>query len=250
VDELVSLAILASIVMGEFLSAAVISFVMVIGSLIEEATAATARKQIQSLVEMTPKEATVIDKSGNIRKPVSEIFPGDILLIRPGELIPVDAIITKGVASVDESTITGEAIPIEKTIGNEVYSGTLNQNGVLEVKATRVGNDSTLGKVISLITEAENHHPKSVALIDRYAQWFTPAILFCAAMTWFLTGEIQRAITVLIVGCPCALILAAPTAVVAAISRASRHGILIKGGQFIENSECPSFFWFCRKPSY
>jgi Zn2+/Cd2+-exporting ATPase len=236
VDELVSLAILASIMMGEFLSAAVISFVMVVGSLIEEATAATARKQIQSLVEMTPKEATVVSKDGNIRKLVSEIFTDDILLIRPGELIPVDAIITKGVASVDESTITGEATPIEKTIGDEVYSGTLNQNGVLEVKATRVGKDSTLGKVISLITEAENHHPKSVALIDRYAQWFTPTILFCAAMTWFLTGEIQRAITVLIVGCPCALILAAPTAVVAAISKAARNGVLIKGGQYIENA--------------
>jgi Zn2+/Cd2+-exporting ATPase len=236
VDELVSLAILASIVMGEFLSAAVISFVMVLGSLIEEATAATARKQIQSLVEMRPKEATVVAKGSNIRKPVSEIFPGDILLIRPGELIPVDGIITKGVASVDESTITGEAIPIEKTNGDEVYSGTLNQNGVLEVEATRVGKDSTLGKVISLIIEAENHHPKSIALIDRYAQWFTPTILFCAALTWFLTGEIQRAITVLIVGCPCALILAAPTALVAAISKAARHGVLIKGGQFIENA--------------
>jgi Zn2+/Cd2+-exporting ATPase len=235
VDELVSLAILASLVMGEFLSAAVISFVMVLGSLIEEATAATARRQIQSLVEMTPTEATVIDNGKSIRKPVSDIFPEDILLIRPGELIPVDAVITKGIASVDESSITGEPIPIEKTIGDEVYSGTLNQNGVIHIKATRVGKDSTLGKVITLITEAENHHPESVALIDRYAQWFTPTILFCSVITWFLTGEIQRAITVLIVGCPCALILAAPTAVVAAISKAARRGVLIKGGRFIEN---------------
>lgn len=235
VDELVSLAILASLAMGEFLSAAVISFVMVLGSLIEEATAATARRQIQSLVEMTPKEATVIDNGKSIRKPVSEIFPDNILLIRPGELIPVDAVITSGIASVDESSITGEPIPIEKTIGDEVYSGTLNQNGVIHIKATRVGKESTLGKVITLITEAEKHHPESIALIDRYAQWFTPTILFCSVITWFLTGEIHRAITVLIVGCPCALILAAPTAVVAAISKAARRGVLIKGGRFIEN---------------
>jgi Zn2+/Cd2+-exporting ATPase len=235
VDELVSLAILASVAMGEFLSAAVISFVMVLGTLIEEATAATARKQIQSLVEMTPKEATIIDNGKNLRKPVSEIFPNDILLIRPGELIPVDAVITNGITSVDESSITGEPIPIEKTIGNEVYSGTLNQNGVIHIKVTRVGKESTLGKVITLITEAEKHHPESIALIDRYAQWFTPTILFCSVITWFLTGEIQRAITVLIVGCPCALILAAPTAVVAAISKAARRGVLIKGGRFIEN---------------
>jgi Zn2+/Cd2+-exporting ATPase len=235
VDELVSLAIPASVAMGEFLSAAVISFVMVLGTLIEEATAATARKQIQSLVEMTPKEATIIDNGKNLRKPVSEIFPNDILLIRPGELIPVDAVITNGITSVDESSITGEPIPIEKTIGNEVYSGTLNQNGVIHIKVTRVGKESTLGKVITLITEAEKHHPESIALIDRYAQWFTPTILFCSVITWFLTGEIQRAITVLIVGCPCALILAAPTAVVAAISKAARRGVLIKGGRFIEN---------------
>jgi Zn2+/Cd2+-exporting ATPase len=235
VDELVSLAILASVAMGEFLSAAVISFVMVLGTLIEEATAATARKQIQSLVEMTPKEATIIDNGKNLRKPVSEIFPNDILLIRPGELIPVDAVITNGITSVDESSITGEPIPIEKTIGNEVYSGTLNQNGVIHIKVTRVGKESTLGKVITLITEAEKHHPESIALIDRYAQWFTPTILFCSVITWFLTGEIQRAITVLIVGCPCALILSAPTAVVAAISKAARRGVLIKGGRFIEN---------------
>jgi Cd2+/Zn2+-exporting ATPase len=235
VDELVSLAILASLAMGEFLSAAVISFVMVLGSLIEEATASSARRQIQSLVAMTPKEATVVKNGKTIRKPVSEIFPEDILLIRAGELIPVDAIITSGIASVDESSITGEPIPIEKTIGDEVYSGTLNQNGVIHIKASRVGKDSTLGKVITLITEAEKHHPESIALIDRYAQWFTPTILFCSVITWFLTGEIQRAITVLIVGCPCALILAAPTAVVAAISRAARRGVLIKGGRFIEN---------------
>ena len=235
VDELVSLAILASLLMGEFLSAAVISFVMVLGSLIEEATASSARRQIQSLVEMTPKEATVVDQGKTYRKPVSEIFPDDILLIRPGELIPVDAVITNGTASVDESSITGEPIPIEKTTGDEVYSGTLNQNGVIHIKATRVGKDSTLGKVITLITEAEQHHPESIALIDRYAQWFTPTILFCSAITWFLTGEIHRAITVLIVGCPCALILAAPTAVVAAISKAARRGVLVKGGRYIEN---------------
>ena len=152
---------------------------------------------------------------------------GDRLRVRPGERIPVDAVVVKGMAAVDESSITGEPVPVEKATGDAVYSGTLNQNGVLEIRTTRIGEDSTLGRVIRLVSEAEAHHPRSVAIIDRYARWFTPAILLCATGAWALTGDLNRAVTVLIVGCPCALILAAPTAIVATISRAAREGILI-----------------------
>ena len=236
VDELVSLAIVASLIAGEYLSAAVVSFVMVLGALIEEATGESARRAIRSLIKISPRDATVVGEGEERLKPVSEIKVGDILLVKPGERIPVDAVIVEGTAAVDESSITGEPIPREKTVDDAVYAGTLNQNGVIKVKATRVGEDTTLGKVIQLVTEAEAHHPESVALIDRYARWFTPAILLCAAITWGITQELSRAVTVLIVGCPCALILAAPTAIVATISRAAKSGILIKGGRYIENA--------------
>ncbi|MFP4307588.1 MAG: heavy metal translocating P-type ATPase [Desulfococcaceae bacterium] len=236
VDELVSLAIIASLVAGEFLGAAVVSFVMVLGALVEEAAGESARRTIRSLIALSPEEAIVAGDAGDERRPVEQVREGDRLRVRPGDRIPVDAEVTEGVSSVDESTITGEAIPVQKSAGDPVFAGTLNQNGLLTVKATRVGADSTLGRVIRLVTEAETHKPASVALIDRYAKWFTPAILLCAAIAWAATGELSRAVTVLIVGCPCALILAAPTATVAAIGRAARAGILVKGGPFLERA--------------
>jgi Cd2+/Zn2+-exporting ATPase len=167
---------------------------------------------------------------------VGEVRIGDRLLLKPGERIPVDGIIDKGVTSVDESSMTGEPIPREKRSGDVIYAGTLNLNGVIEIEATKVGEDTTLGRVIKLVSEAEAHKPQAVKLIDRYAQWFTPTILAAAGLTWWITGEVSRAITVLIVGCPCALILAAPTAIVASIGRAAKSGILIKGGIFLEET--------------
>jgi Cd2+/Zn2+-exporting ATPase len=168
--------------------------------------------------------------------PVAEVRVGDLLLVKPGERVPVDGVVMKGITSVDESSMTGEPIPREKGVGDEIYAGTLNQNGVVEVETTKIGEDSTLGKVIKLVSEAEAHKPQAVKLIDRYARWFTPTILVAAGVTWWITGEAGRAITVLIVGCPCALILAAPTAIVASIGRAAKSGILVKGGLFLEET--------------
>ena len=236
VDELVSLAIIACLVRGEFLEAAFVSFVMMMGSLIEEAASNSARKSIQSLVSITPQTATVLVNGRAITKPIAKVKVGEILLVKPGERIPVDAVVRKGSSAVDESSITGEPIPREKTMGDKVYAGTLNQNGVVEIETTKVGENTTLGKVIKLVSEAEAHRPQAVRLVDRYARWFTPVVLSCAGLAWLATGDVDRAITVLIVGCPCALVLAAPTATVATIGRAARAGILIKKGQFIEES--------------
>jgi Cd2+/Zn2+-exporting ATPase len=234
VDELVSIAIVASLLQGEFLTAAVVSFVMVFGALIEQATSNSARKAVEMLMGVAPDKATVLRNGLAVEVPIREVRVQDHVLIKPGERVPVDGEIAKGMTSVDESSMTGEPIPVERTIGDEVFAGTLNQNGVIEVVATKVGEDTTLGKVIRLVSEAESQRPHAVRAIDRYATWFTPAILTCAGLAWLLTGQLDRAITVLIVGCPCALILAAPTAVVATIGRAARAGILVKGGVFLE----------------
>ena len=234
VDELVSIAIVASLIQGEFLTAAVVSFVMVFGALIEEATSNSARKAVELLVGIAPDTATVFRNGEAATVPVQDVQIHDRVLVRPGERIPIDGKIVKGMTSVDESSMTGEPIPAEKAMGDEAFAGTLNQNGVIEIDAIKVGEDTTLGKVIKLVSEAEAQRPQAIRTIDRYAKWFTPCILAAAAVAWGWTGEISRAITVLIVGCPCALILAAPTAVVATIGRAARSGILVKGGVFLE----------------
>jgi Cd2+/Zn2+-exporting ATPase len=234
VDELVSLAIVASLISGEFLAAAVVSFVMVAGALIEEATSDSARKAIESLVNLSPEMAIKIVNGETVEVSITDVGVGDMLLVKPGERVPVDAKLVKGQTSIDESAMTGEPIPIEKTEGNAVFAGTLNQNGVIEIETTKVGDDTTFGKIVKLVTEAELHKPESVRLIDRYAQYFTPIILAAAGIAWGISGEVSRGITVLIVGCPCALILAAPTAIVAAVGRSAKSGILIKGGQFLE----------------
>lgn len=236
VDELVSLAIVACLLKGEFLAAAVVSFVMVAGALVEEATSDSARKAVRALMETVPECASVVVAGRVETVPVDRIRAGDILLIKPGERVPADGIVRKGMTAVDESSMTGESIPVERAIGDPVVAGTLNLNGVVEIEATRVGEETTLSKVARLVAEAENDKPKATRLADRYARWFTPAILACSAIAWLLTRDADRAITVLVVGCPCALVLAVPTAIVAAIGRAARSGILVKGGGYLEEA--------------
>jgi Cd2+/Zn2+-exporting ATPase len=235
VDELLSLAIIACLLSGEYLTAAVVSSIMVLGALIEEATAESARKSIQALIKVSPKKAVIVMGDETKTVAVEEVRVGDILLIKPGEQVPVDGAVTEGCSSLDESAITGEAMPVEKNVGDPVYAGTFNHNGLLRMTAERVGANTTLGQVIRLVSEAEAHKPKTIAFIDRFAKYFTPLILGCALVAWLITGEFSRAVAVLIVGCPCALILAVPTATVAAIGRAARAGVLVKSGQHIEN---------------
>jgi Cd2+/Zn2+-exporting ATPase len=235
VDELLALAIIACLLNGEFLTAAVVSSIMVLGALIEEATAESARKSIQALIKISPKHAIVLINGEAKIVLVEDVRVGDILIVKPGEQVPVDGVVIEGNSSLDESAITGEAIPLEKKAGDSVYAGTLNHNGLLRIYAERVGENTTLGQVIRLVSEAEAHKPKTTAFIDRFAKYFTPLILGCALIAWFISGDFSRAVAVLIVGCPCALILAVPTATVAAIGRAARAGILVKGGQHIEN---------------
>jgi Zn2+/Cd2+-exporting ATPase len=234
VDELVALAITASLIQGELLTAAIVGFIMSMGSLLEEAISESARRSIQSLARMTPQEATLLGPDGPKTVPVKDILPGQRLLVRPGERIPVDGIIISGTTAVDESTITGESIPRERGAGDSVLASTLSYNGVIEIEAGQVGADTTLGRVMRLVEEAEAHKPRAVRFVDSYARWFTPLVLTLAGIAWASSGDASRAVAVLVAGCPCALLLAAPTATVAAVARAARSGVLIKGGAQME----------------
>jgi Zn2+/Cd2+-exporting ATPase len=244
VDELLALAIIACLINGELLTAAVVSTIMVLGALIEEVTAESARKSIQTLIKVSPKTAVKLVDGKAVEVAVEEVQVGDLLLVKPGEQVPVDGVVTEGFSALDESPITGEALPVEKHLGEPVYAGSLNHNGVLQICARKVGADTTLGQVIRLVSEAECHKPQTVAFIDRFARYFTPLILGAALAAWLITGDFSRAVAVLIVGCPCALILAVPTATVAAIGRAARAGILVKGGQHIENVALADTIYF------
>ncbi|MBE7559538.1 cadmium-translocating P-type ATPase [bacterium] len=234
VDELVTLAILAALVAGEYLAAATVSFIMVLGSLLESFTSARAQRAIEALVELTPETVRLLTGSGESVVPVEEARPGQKALVKPGEKIPVDGIVLEGRASVDQSSVTGEPIPVDAEPGTRVFAGTFVHGGALTLEITRVGEDSTLGKIVSLVRDAELHQARIVRSADRFAKWFTPAILVIATLAWLLTGDFMRAVAVLVVGCPCALILATPTAVVAAMGAAARRGIIIKGGRFLE----------------
>ncbi len=236
VDELVSVALIASVIQGEILTAAVVSFIMTLGALVEELVSDSARRSIKALVRLAPDTAARLADGREETVPVSEIAVGDVVLVKPGERIPVDAVIVAGVTEVDESSITGESLPRTRREGDPVLAGTLNYNGVIEARATKVGEDTTFGKVIRLVTEAEVQKPRAACIVDRWATWFTPTVLAAAGAAWWLSGEASRAVAVLIAGCPCALIMAAPTATVAAIGRAARAGILVKGGQYLEEA--------------
>ena len=235
VDELVSIAIVASILQGELLTAAVVSFIMTLGALVEEAVSDGARRSIEALAKLAPEEATVVGPDGAERVvSVAEVRAGDLVMVRPGERIPVDAVIEAGTTAVDESALTGESLPRERAPGDTILAGTLNYTGRVTARATKVGEDSTFGKVVKLVVAAEAGKPRAGRIVDNYAKYFTPLVLACAALAWMLSGDADRAVAVLVAGCPCALLMAAPTATVAAIGRAAKRGILIKGGQYLE----------------
>ena len=236
VDELVSLALIACLIQGELLTAAVVAFIMTLGTLIEEATSDSARRSIHELMRVAPRTALLLDGDGQREIAVRDIAPGNLLLVKPGDRIPVDARIVSGASALDESAITGESLPVTKSEGDEVLAGTLNHNGVLRIRAEKVGEDTLLGRVIRLVGEAEQHKPLATRFIDRYAAWFTPVILGLAGLVWYWSGDWSRAVSVLIAGCPCALIMAAPTATVAAVGRLARAGVLVKGGRYLEEA--------------
>jgi len=244
VDELVSMAIMGCVATGNYLEAAIVSTIMVAGGLVEEAVSDSARNAIRHLIAMTPEQAIILRDGEEIEVNVKDVQPGELLLVRPGETIPVDAVIESGEASIDESSITGESIPVAKSKNAMVYAGTINFDGYLKVRVTSVGKDSTIGKIITLVEAAERSKTGSARLVDRYAKWFTPVILGLAIFAYLITRDITRAITVLIVGCPCSFLLSGPVPTIASIGRAAKSGIMIKGGCFLEEIARSSAIYF------
>jgi len=228
-DELVALAIVAALATGEYVAAGVVAFFMLLSELVETRTAMGARASIESLIRLTPTRANLLSADGSETEvKVSTLKAGDRIRVRPGDNIPADGEVVDGLSAVNEATITGESLPVDRLPGQQVFAGTSNLTGMLDIKVTKAGGDTTLGKVQSLIMQAEQTKIPIMRIIDQYVKWYTPTILMVAAIVWFFTHDISRAITILVISCPCALILATPTAMVAAISASARLGILIK----------------------
>ena len=233
-DVLVSLALIASVCIGEDFAAGEVAFIMQIGALLEDLTVAKARAGIEKLVKLTPQTARVVSGGAESVIPASEVKIGDILRVLPGEGIAVDGVITSGQTSIDQAVMTGEPIPVDKTVGDEVSSGTVNRFGTFEMRATKVGEDSSIQRMISLVQSADAGKAKIVGMADRWATWIVVIALTAAALTWAITGEIIRAVTILVVFCPCALVLATPTAIMAAIGNAAKHSFLVREGDALE----------------
>ena len=233
-DVLVSLALIASVCIGEDFAAGEVAFIMQLGGLLEELTVAKARAGIEKLVHLTPRTARVMTDAGETTVPAEQVRLGDRLRVLPGETVPVDGVILSGRTAINQAVMTGESLPVDKGIGDEVLSGTVNQFGAFEMRATKVGEDSSIRRMIRLVQSADAGKAKIVGLADRWATWIVVIALTAAALTWAISGEIIRAVTILVVFCPCALVLATPTAIMAAIGNATKHGFLVREGDALE----------------
>jgi Cd2+/Zn2+-exporting ATPase len=235
INELVAIAVLAAFASGNYETAGIVAFLMLTGEIIETRTAEGARNSIESLIKLTPTKARRILKDGNEEEvAASQLLVGDVIRIRPGDNVAADGVIVKGEGSFNQATITGESLPAEKNTGDEVFAGTQNLTGVLEIKVSRAGTDTTLGRVRELIIAAEKTKLPIQKIVDQYMGFYTPLVLVIGALVWAFTHDLNRVIAVFVVSCPCAFILATPTAMVAALSAAARLGILIKNVADIE----------------
>ena len=231
---LICIAMFAAIAIGDLFAAGEVVFIMAIGALLEEATTNRAKKGLKKLISLAPTKGRRLKDGKEEMIPAEEIRQGDILRILPGETIPVDGTIINGETSVDQSIMTGESLPVDKGVGEEVFCGTINRFGSIDISATKVGENSSLQKLIRMVQDAENKQAPMQRIADRVASWLVPVALFIAILAYVFTGNIVTAVTVLVVFCPCALVLATPTAIMAAIGQATKHGVIIKSGEALE----------------
>ena len=233
-DLLVSLALIAAVLIGEYFAAAEIAFIMQLGAMLEDFTVSKAQAGIERLIKLTPTTARVVRNDTEHSIPTDMVTVGDMIRVLPGEIIPVDGTICMGTTSVNQSVMTGESMPVDKHVGDDVFSGTINQFGAFDMMATKAGEDSSIQRMIKLVKETDPGNAKIVSLADRWATWIVVMALLTAVGTYLVTGEMIRAVTILVVFCPCALVLATPAAIMAAISNASKHGFLVRRGHIME----------------
>ena len=231
---LISIAMVAAIFIGELFAAGQVAFIMAIGAILEEKTIQRARRGIENLLNLAPAQGRVIVDGVDVMTDIEDINAGDVLRVLPGEAIPVDGEIILGDTSIDQAIITGESLPIDKTVGDSVFCGTINRFGVIEIKATKVGEDSSLNKLIRLVEEAEDNKAPIQRIVDKWAVWLVPLALLIAVTAYLITNNIYMAVTIMIVFCPCALALATPTSIMAAIGQATKYGVIIKSGEALE----------------
>ena len=231
---LICIAMFAAIAIGDLFAAGEVVFIMAIGALLEEATTNRAKKGLKKLISLAPTKGRRLKDGKEEMIPTEEIRQGDLLRILPGETIPVDGTILSGETSVDQSIMTGESLPIDKSVGEEVFCGTINRFGSIDISATKVGENSSLQKLIRMVQDAENKQAPMQRIADRAASWLVPVALLIAVLAYVFSGNIVTAVTVLVVFCPCALVLATPTAIMAAIGQATKHGVIIKSGEALE----------------
>ena len=231
---LISVAMIAAVLIDDLFAAAEVAFIMAIGEILEELTTGRAKKGLKKLINLAPTQGRIIRDGKEIVILAEEIKQGDVIRILPGEAIPVDGIIISGETSVDQSVMTGESIPVDKSVNDEVFSGTINCFGSIDIKATKVGKNSSLQKLIQMVKDAEDKKAPMQRITDKWASVLVPVALVIAIITYILTKDVTRAVTVLVVFCPCALVLATPTAIMAAIGQATKHGIVIKSGEALE----------------
>ena len=231
---LIAIAMIASLFIGEVFAAGEVAWIMALGALLEDWTVERAKKGLRNLINLTPQTGRRINNGKEEVVSVDEIKIDDTLRILPGESVPVDGEIINGTSSIDQSIITGESLPIDKEVGDEVYCGTMNMYGAIDIKATSLGENSSLQKLIDLVKAADEKQAPTQRIADKWATWLVPVALIIAIATWLITGNLERGVTVLVVFCPCALILATPTAIMAAIGQATKYGVLIKSGEALE----------------
>ncbi|MBE6524739.1 MAG: cation-translocating P-type ATPase [Thermoplasmata archaeon] len=231
---LITIAMIAALLIGDLFAAGEVAFIMEIGAILEEKTTERARKGLKNLISMVPETAKLVVDGEEKIVPIGDVKKGDIIRIIPGETVPVDGIIVSGRTSVDQSTMTGESLPVDKDVGDSVYSGTINRFGSVDIEATKTGENSSLQKLVKMVEDADNNQAPTQRIADKWASWLVPIASLIAVAAYFVTNDIVRAVTVLVVFCPCALVLATPTAIIAAIGQATKHGVIIKSGEALE----------------
>ena len=231
---LISIAMIAALLIGDLFAAGEVAFIMEIGALLEDMTTERAKKGLKKLISLAPETGRVLREGREATVPVEQIGVGDTVRVLPGETIPVDGVVLSGETSVDQSVMTGESLPVDVAPGDGVFSGTINRFGAIDIQVKKASADSSLQKLIRMVQEAEDHQAPTQRIADRWASWLVPVALTIALLAWLVTGDIVRGVTVMVVFCPCALVLATPTAIMAAIGQATKHGVIIKSGEALE----------------